>query len=391
MTNAKISALFSATTPLAGTETLPVVQGGATTKVTVANLTAGRAVSAASLALTTSPLPATSGGTGSASAFAANAIAYASSTTALATSANWTYDGTNAVLLNGGIGIGTASLGGTSGLLHISSAATGGTTVRLAVLDSQVQSDVTVSTSYSFTAANTATASFTTTEINHYDASQGTFGSGSVVSNQYGFRVRPTLIGATNNYAFRGQIPNGTSRYNLYMDGTATNYLAGGLNLGATTDPGAGNLSLTGNVIQGTAAKGFNFTANTATAGMTSQLLNWYEEGTWTPADASGAGLTFTAVTARFVRVGSQINVTATLTYPTTVNASQAKISGLPYAPSVCGQLLLASPGNSSNAPGQGLIAAASTTILFVSQNNLVKTNSLLSTLVVYFSGSYIV
>lgn len=35
----------------------------------------------------------------------------------------------------------------------------------------------------------------------------------------------------------------------------------------------------TGNLIQGTAAKGVNFTANTPAAGMTSQLLNWYEEG----------------------------------------------------------------------------------------------------------------
>ena len=38
----------------------------------------------------------------------------------------------------------------------------------------------------------------------------------------------------------------------------------------------------TGNLIQGTAAKGVNFTANTPAAGMTSQLLNWYEEGTYT-------------------------------------------------------------------------------------------------------------
>jgi len=48
MANAKISALTSATTPLVGTETLPVVQSSATTKVTVANLTAGRAVGALS-------------------------------------------------------------------------------------------------------------------------------------------------------------------------------------------------------------------------------------------------------------------------------------------------------------------------------------------------------
>ena len=45
MADSKISALPAATTPLAGTEVLPVVQGGTTDKVTVANLTAGRSVS----------------------------------------------------------------------------------------------------------------------------------------------------------------------------------------------------------------------------------------------------------------------------------------------------------------------------------------------------------
>lgn len=52
MPNAKISALTLATTPLAGTEVLPVVQSGVTTQVSVANLTAGRAVSASSLSAT---------------------------------------------------------------------------------------------------------------------------------------------------------------------------------------------------------------------------------------------------------------------------------------------------------------------------------------------------
>ena len=78
MANSKISALPSATTPLAGTETLPVVQSSTTKQVSVANLTAGRAVSAASLALTTSPLPATSGGTGTATAFTSGSVIFAS-------------------------------------------------------------------------------------------------------------------------------------------------------------------------------------------------------------------------------------------------------------------------------------------------------------------------
>jgi len=52
MADTKISALPSATTPLAGTEVLPIVQGGTTDQVSVANLTAGRAVSAASVTTT---------------------------------------------------------------------------------------------------------------------------------------------------------------------------------------------------------------------------------------------------------------------------------------------------------------------------------------------------
>ena len=51
MANVKISNLTAATTPVAGTEVLPIVQSGATVKVSIANLTAGRSVSATGLAL----------------------------------------------------------------------------------------------------------------------------------------------------------------------------------------------------------------------------------------------------------------------------------------------------------------------------------------------------
>jgi hypothetical protein len=48
MADKKISALTGASTPLAGTEVLPIVQSGSTVKVAVSDLTAGRAVSALS-------------------------------------------------------------------------------------------------------------------------------------------------------------------------------------------------------------------------------------------------------------------------------------------------------------------------------------------------------
>ena len=53
MADSKISALPASTTPLAGTEVLPIVQSSTTKQVSVANLTAGRAVSALSLTSTT--------------------------------------------------------------------------------------------------------------------------------------------------------------------------------------------------------------------------------------------------------------------------------------------------------------------------------------------------
>ena len=52
MADKKISALTSASTPLAGTEVLPIVQSGATVKVAVSDLTAGRDIAATSITTT---------------------------------------------------------------------------------------------------------------------------------------------------------------------------------------------------------------------------------------------------------------------------------------------------------------------------------------------------
>jgi hypothetical protein len=52
MADLKISQLTASSTPLAGTEVLPIVQSSTTKQVSVANLTAGRAVNAGSLGVT---------------------------------------------------------------------------------------------------------------------------------------------------------------------------------------------------------------------------------------------------------------------------------------------------------------------------------------------------
>ena len=53
MADLKISQLPAASTPLAGTEVLPIVQAGSTVQVSVNNLTAGKAVSASTVTATT--------------------------------------------------------------------------------------------------------------------------------------------------------------------------------------------------------------------------------------------------------------------------------------------------------------------------------------------------
>jgi hypothetical protein len=72
----------------------------------------------------------------------------------------------------------------------------------------------------------------------------------------------------------------------------------------------------TGNLVPSTAAKGVDFTANTPASGMTSQLLNWYEEGSGTPTrngftEVLGAG-SITA-TYYYTRIGRVVNINITL------------------------------------------------------------------------------
>lgn len=59
--------------------------------------------------------------------------------------------------------------------------------------------------------------------------------------------------------------------------------------------------------------------------------LDDYEEGTWTPTDGSGAGLTLTTVSANYTKVGRNVTISAFVTYPATASGAASKISGLPF------------------------------------------------------------
>lgn len=125
----------------------------------------------------------------------------------------------------GRVGIGTSNLAGTT--VRIGTNITGAVTSYGLFNASQVQSDVTTSARAYSTSIGTANVAFTLVSLDHYRATQGTFGASSTVTNQYGFTVDSSLTGATNNYGFFSNIASGTGRWNFYANGTAENFFGG--------------------------------------------------------------------------------------------------------------------------------------------------------------------
>lgn len=262
MADKKISQLTGATTPLAGTEVLPIVQGGSTVKVSVANVTAGRAVDALSLSTTTG-VKNTSAGSDTAS----------------------TPDG-----------------------LFLTDAANKNAIVQLGA-SGQLSTFV--------------------------------FEAGGA-----GWRRVAALL------------PNGNSVVDV------------------------------GNLVVGTAGKGIDFSANANLPGMTSELLNWYEEGTWTPADASGASLTFTFnATSYYTKIGNVVTCNLDVTFPTTSDTSVARIT-LPFTPKVSGAG--GNIGYTTKAGGIYVALSSAGSFTFVDLISNFLTNANMSTTRSQISFSYI-
>ena len=101
-------------------------------------------------------------------------------------------------------------------------------------------------------------------------------------------------------------------------------------------ESGTGNTTLnTGNLVIGTSGKGIDFSATSDGSGtMTSEVLDDYEEGTWTPAlkfGGANVGMTGT-FTGEYVKVGGLVTVSGQLTL--TAKGSSTGIvvvTGLPF------------------------------------------------------------
>ena len=74
----------------------------------------------------------------------------------------------------------------------------------------------------------------------------------------------------------------------------------------------------------------------TQSASSDANTLDDYEEGTWTPTDGSGAGLTFSATSGNclYTKIGRLVTVSFVIVYPTTASSATNQINGLPFTAS---------------------------------------------------------
>ena len=113
----------------------------------------------------------------------------------------------------------------------------------------------------------------------------------------------------------------------------------------------AGDVSVsTGNVVMATSGKGIDFSATASGSGtMTSELLNDYEEGTWTGTLKGSVSDPTTPVTAtgRYTKIGRQVNVQIWFFGVNTTGASgEVSVAGLPFTNATG---LTAVPGSASS------------------------------------------
>jgi hypothetical protein len=96
-----------------------------------------------------------------------------------------------------------------------------------------------------------------------------------------------------------------------------------------------------GNLVIGTSGKGIDFSATSHPAGMTSELLADYEEGTFTPVltceTPGNLAITFGEQVGYYTKIGNRVFVNllvSTSAFTHTTASGNARITGLPYTAS---------------------------------------------------------
>lgn len=90
----------------------------------------------------------------------------------------------------------------------------------------------------------------------------------------------------------------------------------------------AGAVAVTGALTTATQSAGDNSTKAASTAYVDSVFQ---QKGTWTPFDNSGAGLTFTGISAGYTKIGNMVHAYWQFFYPATASGASTIVAGLPF------------------------------------------------------------
>jgi len=277
MADVKISGLPASTTPLAGTEVLPIVQSSTTKQVSVNNLTAGRSFDALGLTLTSTDA-------GASQAPTIDLYRDSASPAASDTIGEIEFNGKDSAankqayaLLHGSISSPTS--GAEQGQIHFETATAGALTEKMII------------------------------------------GTTNLVINEPGNIFNVRIEGDTDANLF-------------FTDATNSRVGIGTISPAQKLDV-AGSINLTGNVIVAN-GQGIDFTATPGTG--TSELLDDYEEGTWTPvltfATAGNLSVTYGTQSGTYVKVGRLVTATcvvATSAFTHTTASGDLRITGIPF------------------------------------------------------------
>jgi len=184
-----------------------------------------------------------------------------------------------------------------------------------------ITGDLTVDTNVLAVNATTNAVGIGTTVAPAYSSKLRVEGGVEIHTSQ-ALNIQP---GNTNPYEIVNRSAGG---FAFYPTGAA---------LGMTLDA-SGNLSLAnGNLVMATSGKGIDFAATASGSGtMTSELLNDYEEGTWTIGFSFGGGstgITYVQNTGKYTKVGRLVTVFGAIDLSSKGSSTgNAAITGLPFA-----------------------------------------------------------
>ena len=162
----------------------------------------------------------------------------------------------------------------------------------------------------------------------------------------------------------------------LTSDGAILDFNSAGTNVGSVSVTGTGTTYSTGST------GGIDFSATSDGSGtMTSEVLDDYETGTWTPTIRAVSGNTFASLTTndcKYIKIGNSVTITGyihSIIWSDITNGSWLIMEGLPYATLANNYSAVSFGFNNTNLTG-GYVEATGNLYLVIGSSNINQVNN---------------